>query len=213
MNYLTPIISFLLAAAAASLAWVFARSYERRVQEMKISAIETKLQAAQVRSNQLNDQLVKTQHEVYVLNTSLEKERKEHSALIADYSRPFRKKNVWLAVLPLMFGLVFGGFFAAYRSDTVYLSTLTELKVTAKVASVKTQFIESRLREIETDLKLTRQALQQEMEARIVAETKLAMITGEMPKVRKNLAFPFFSTKKESGSIKETPALPIPRTT
>ena len=99
-----------------------------------------------------------------------------------------------------------GAFGAAYRS----MESLAQFQIEARVAQTKTEMNETRLREIEKVLKETQKNLQQEMEFRIIAETKIGMITGEWPVERqKKMVFNFFGKKESSQEIQDSKSLPL----
>lgn len=169
---------------------------ERGRHQIRLQTLEIKAEQAQKRSNTLQEQLLKTQNDLVMVSKNLEREHSEKMTLVADYSRPFRRQNVMLGLVCLVWGLAFGGLLTLYRAE----GKLSELRVRAGVAEGRERMFTEELQRIRHVLGELRQSIQQEMEARIIAETKLEMILDHVSGRKISIALE--SPKNKEGQAK-----------
>ena len=169
------------------LVWYLGRGMERQENLVKVQSLEAKLQLTQNRSNQLNEQLSRLQADLSAVNQSLEKERQEKSSLIREYAEPLRKFNLALIVLGVTFGLIFGSMMAASYTEKNYMKKITKVEVARAVAETRMRDFQVEVEKLESTIEGLQKNLQDEMEARVIAQTKLEIISqGEHVHLKDN---------------------------
>ena len=166
---------FLLCAAVV---WILARAVERQDQQMKIQSLEARLQLTQSRNVQVNEQLARTQTELMSVSRSLDQERGEKGKLFQDYVNPLRRRNLATASVCLLAGILAGSYAGFSHTERVYLKKVNQLEVARAVSEFNARHLEQETERLDASLEDLRHQFQREMEARVIAETKLEMITG-----------------------------------
>ncbi|MSR77925.1 MAG: hypothetical protein EXS63_06860 [Candidatus Omnitrophica bacterium] len=191
--------------------WYFGRGVERQENQVKIQSLEAKLQLAQGRSNQLNEQLSRLQNDLGVVNQYLEKERQEKTSLVQSYAEPLRKFNLVLIVLGVTFGLIFGSMMAASYTEKIYMRKITQVEVDRAVYETRMRDFQVSMEKLESTVEGLQKDLQLEMEARIIAQTKLEIFQQGEPGNLKETKSSFFGFGKSrhgnNAESKESPAL------
>lgn len=189
--------------------WYLGRGVERQENLTKSQSLEAKLQLAQNRFNQLNEQFSRLQTDLTLSQQIVEKERQEKNSLIRDYAEPLRKFNLVLIVLGVSFGLIFGSMMASAYKEKIYMRKMTQVEVARAIAETRMRDFQVNFEKMESTLEEMQKNLQLEMEARIIAQTKLEiLLMGGKANFKENKSFfGFGKSHRDNVDDHEGPAL------
>lgn len=201
--------------AAGAVVWVTGQALERHKHAEKIQGLETRLKVIQNRSQELGEQVVRLQTELTQSHSQLEEEKKENVKLSYGAGAALRKRTIFMGMLGVMSGVFLGGMVLVPRVENNYLRKMSVLQASQAVSESQSRSLQRQVEKLEGKMDELQTRLQNEMELRVIAETKLDIIleqdfdSGSQTKKHK---WDFTKWKRDSSShsaAKDTPLVSI----
>ncbi len=159
--------------------WILAESLEKKRGQIAQESLQAQIQLANNRANQLHTDLVRVQTELLQSARSLEAERTAKENALQELARPWKRFRVPLLLTALGIGICFGIYAGVTQTEKYFLKKTIQLEVSRSVAQSQMEFLRSQIENLTAEVHALRQDFQVEMQARVQAETELAILSGK----------------------------------